>query len=334
MATKEAIELAQGSLARVQLFDAHSIGRKSALGEEYHFENSIKHAEKTILLFKKIPISILADLSDTKLQDIQAQANGFYGLLDKAIKFKIGQNLNDHPNITNQLETSYNLYFDKLWQYIAFGVAKNTDTSELESNARSIIQEITDQKTILEDKINESAEQAKGIVNALKTAAAESGVTQQSIHFKEESERHRDLAKETKKELDKAILALFSFAILSILIHKIPFFKPENTIESIQLISGKALIFASIGYLLILTAKTYLSHKHNEIVNKHRQNALLTYQALAKAAGTKGTEDIILAHAASCIFSPQETGYTKSGADSSAPKGVLELLTKSSSKAE
>ena len=46
--------------------------------------------------------------------------------------------------------------------------------------------------------------------------------------------------------------------------------------------------------------------------NRHRQNALLTYRALVAAAGEHETEDIVLAHAAVCIFAPQETGYSGS----------------------
>lgn len=82
-----------------------------------------------------------------------------------------------------------------------------------------------------------------------------------------------------------------------------------------------------------MAAKNYTTHKHNAVVNRHRQNALLTYRALVTAAEDTGTQDIVLAHAASCIFSPQETGFATSKGDSvSGSKSVLELLTKGVSK--
>ena len=100
-----------------------------------------------------------------------------------------------------------------------------------------------------------------------------------------------------------------------------------------QLISSKFLIFAVLGYLLLMAARNYTTHKHNSVVNRHRQNALLTYRALVEASAGKGTEDIILAHAASCIFSPQETGFSHGKGDSSSgSKSVLELMTKGASK--
>jgi hypothetical protein len=102
-----------------------------------------------------------------------------------------------------------------------------------------------------------------------------------------------------------------------------------------QLISSKILIFAVLGYLLLMAARNYTTYKHNAVINRHRQNALLTYRALVEASSESGTEDIVLAHAASCIFSPQETGFSRNGNDGlSGSKSVLELMTKSVSKGE
>ena len=79
--------------------------------------------------------------------------------------------------------------------------------------------------------------------------------------------------------------------------------------------------------MLFLSAKNFLTHKHNAIVNKHRQNALVTFQALVDAAKDESCKDIILTHASSCIFSPQETGYSKGGSNpSGSNRSIVELL--------
>ena len=84
-----------------------------------------------------------------------------------------------------------------------------------------------------------------------------------------------------------------------------------------------------------MASRNYTTHKHNAVVNRHRQNALLTYRALVEASATKGTEDIVLAHAASCIFSPQETGFSPGkGESTSGSKSILELMTKSVTKSD
>ena len=80
--------------------------------------------------------------------------------------------------------------------------------------------------------------------------------------------------------------------------------------------------------MLILSAKNFLSHQHNAIVNKHRQNALMTFNALVTAGISKESKDIVLMHAAACIFAPQETGYAKSEGGASASKTLVEMMPK------
>ncbi|MBX3182885.1 MAG: hypothetical protein KIT72_18170 [Polyangiaceae bacterium] len=75
------------------------------------------------------------------------------------------------------------------------------------------------------------------------------------------------------------------------------------------------LVFASMAYFLILAARNYMAHRHNAIVNKHRQNSLVTYRALVEAAGDAVNRDIILAKAADSIFGQQTTGFTKHDSD-------------------
>ena len=129
-------------------------------------------------------------------------------------------------------------------------------------------------------------------------------------------------------------ITLVFFAIFSLFLHKFDLIRPANTTEMLQLLTSKVLIFSVLGYILILAAKNYTAHKHNAVVNRHRQNALLTYRSLSAAADDAGTQDIVLAHAASCIFSPQETGLTSGKNDAtSGSKSVLELLTRGSARA-
>ena len=48
--------------------------------------------------------------------------------------------------------------------------------------------------------------------------------------------------------------------------------------------ASKVLFFGMVVYALYFSAKNFLSHKHNQVVNTHRQNALMTFQVLVDAA--------------------------------------------------
>ena len=99
--------------------------------------------------------------------------------------------------------------------------------------------------------------------------------------------------------------------------------------HEIQLIVGKVLLFAVLSSGAFLSARNFLSHTHNAIVNKHRQNALVTFKALVDASEDEANRDVILTHASACIFSPQNTGYTKSdGQLSTIDPTVVGLISK------
>jgi hypothetical protein len=55
-----------------------------------------------------------------------------------------------------------------------------------------------------------------------------------------------------------------------------------------------------------------MAHKHNEIVNRHRQNALVTFRPLVEAASIDEKQDIILDRASEAIFGEVDSGFSKS----------------------
>jgi hypothetical protein len=57
--------------------------------------------------------------------------------------------------------------------------------------------------------------------------------------------------------------------------------------------------------------KNYTAHRHNTVLNKHRQNSLATYKALVDAAGDQANRDIVLTTTAESIFGAQATGFAK-----------------------
>ena len=76
---------------------------------------------------------------------------------------------------------------------------------------------------------------------------------------------------------------------------------------------SKLVTLGAISFLIGICAKNFLSHRHNTVLNRHRVNALMTFEALAKSAVSDTSRDVILHHAASCIFNPQDTGFGKVG---------------------
>jgi hypothetical protein len=193
---------------------------------------------------------------------------------------------------------------------------------------------VQDRSETLTKDLEKAKEEATRILEEVRATAAEAGVSQQAIFFKEAADSHENEASTWRKITVRLAWATGLFALGSMFIHRVPFLRPETTYDTVQIAVSKILVFGVLTYMLYLGAKNFLSHKHNSIINRHRQQALQTFQALVDAAADSGKSDIVLTHAASCIFSPQSTGYAAEASGNGPPmKTVVELVGSSLAKA-
>lgn len=326
-ARKQAVQ----SLERMQNFDVSTLPREQELGSELNFKEVVPHAQRLIGLYQQISIPSLDDLPQQFLNTIHTQANADFNRLEEILKFSQREgNAYDRRNqLIKQIADSYDGAFTKLHPIIAYSTSKSADFKRLETEARAMIQAVEDRATELTKNLKQSQDQADGILAEIRKTAAEQGVSQKAVYFRDESKEHDDQAERWRKTTVRLAWLMGGYAFLSLFIHKVPGLKPENAYESVQLAVSKVLIFAVISYMLYLAARNFLAHKHNAIVNKHRQNALMTFKALVDAAKEDENKEIVLTHAAACIFRPQTTAYSREGGGSSpSAKSVVELLTK------
>ena len=327
------LEEAKESLERMQQFNCESLVRDVELGQHFNFSQAFEPAEKLVRLYGQISSTVLDDFPETIVTQIKQQADSDFNRYQQILDFdpKAANAAQQKDTIITQITGAYDASFQKIYPFISYGVSKSVDFQRLETEARATIQAINDNAKTLTKQLEEHQAQADQVLQDIRKVAAEQGVSQQAIYFKEESESHEVLAEIWRIRTIWLAVTLGCFALLSIFIHKVPFLKPEDVFQNIQLITSKILVFAVIAYLLFLSARNFLSHKHNSIVNKHRQNALMTYSALSDAASSEEAKDIVLNHAASCIFSPQETGYLKNESSGNS-KSIVELLPKTTMK--
>jgi hypothetical protein len=228
--------------------------------------------------------------------------------------------------LVEKAERLYQGYFDELYPLISYATARTQDFSRLESEARAATQSVKDQVEALLSGMRSQKEDADSILSEVRAAVAEQGVSQQAIHFKNESDEHQAESKTWKKWTIWAVVILIFYGLFTIFLHKIPLLAPKTTYDAVQLAVSKVLIFVVLGYALNLCSKNFMAHRHNAVVNKHRQNALATYTTIAEAANDASGRDIVLAHAADCIFSPQETGYWQGSSKTSDSTPTLQIL--------
>ena len=330
--SQELYDEAVSSLERMQSFDVDSLPRESELGQELNFKEAVEPARRLVELYKRLSIQALEDFPDNILTVVRDNSNNNYNLFEQALNFSATQQnpTNARQQIINNIKAAYQPAFQALHPLIAYSLHRSADFQRLDAQARATLQTIEDKVKEFSASMQQHENDAKRILEEIRNVAAEEGVTQQAAHFRTESEQHEKKAEVWRKRAINLAWGLGVFAVISLFIHKIPFLKPDSLYDSVQLGISKVLIFSVIAYMLFLSTKNFLNHKHNAIVNKHRQNALMTHKALVEAAVESGVREAIMVQAASCIFSPQPTGYAPPSSDNdiAAPKSVVEILSK------
>jgi len=201
----------------------------------------------------------------------------------------------------------------------------SANTAPIEARASEILERANAAAAQIDALRGATTDQAQRTLAEVRKVAAEAGVSQQATYFDAQANKHSEQADawQTRTYWTAGVLAVFALAAGVIGY----FVVPVNAYQAAQFAISKLLIFSTIAFMLYLSSRTLMAHRHNEVVNRHRQNALLTFNALADAATTEQTRDIVLTHASQCIFAPQESGFSKGAGPQSAPS-MVEIVPK------
>lgn len=318
------------SLKRMQQFNAESLSREQELGTQLNFGDAVGPASRLVELYARLAPAALQDFPVATLHQLKDIANENYNLLNQVVTFSLEQE-NPHEarrSLIAEITDAYPHAFNVIHPLIAYSLHRSADFRRLDRDARATLQAVRDQGDVLKQQLENQLKEAETIVDEVRQVAAETGVSQQASYFKAEADDHETASESWRKKTVHLAWMLGIYGVASLFIAEVPLLEPSDTYQSIQLGVSKILIFAVISFMLYLSARSYLSHKHNAIVNRHRQNSLLTYRALIDAAGSSENREVILTHAAACIYGPQPTGYSQDGRDAPRASSVVEVLGK------
>ncbi|WP_428264800.1 hypothetical protein [Haliangium sp.] len=316
------------ALQKIRVFDPDTIARRDELGAEFGFEASVEDAERLISLFGLIRPEVLPELPLSVIHNVSNHANNVLNLLEK---FKDFSPATAQPSPTKKrndlidvLHAAYSNVFDAVANAILYSQSTAFSDEDLRNKMDeqfgSVLAAIEARKAEAEARVKEidsAKKKAMGVLDAIQKASAEAAVSKEAVHFKGMADAHQKGAKRSLYAIGGGIFALFAFAIGSLFLHTCDTLVPGKapTYETVQLGVSKFLMFAALTYGIILGVRVYLAHRHNEVVNRHRQIALMTYRALVEAAGDQANRDVVLTKAAESIFGAQPSGFNKGDGD-------------------
>ena len=261
------------ALKRIQQFDIDTLERAADLGKDYKFTEVLEPARQIVELFKLIPLSALRIFPPKQLNAIKDQANTSYNRFSEILSFsaKSENAAQQHQQLVNGVTDAPQAIFDGLSNLISHAMARTVDYTSLAEQGRAAVQQVKDQAATLTKELQEHNGQATEILKGIREAAAETGVTQQAKYFEGQATHHETQAGNWRWATIVTAVAVFAFGVGSLFFHKWDWIAPTNVAESIQFIASKILIFSVLAYMLFLCSRNFLSHRHNQIINKHRQ---------------------------------------------------------------
>lgn len=325
------LKSAEEALAAIQNFEAASIVRAQKLGSAFDFSSAEDSARSTVDYFRQIPVSGLRLLPTSSLHSLQSISTSTLQLFQQCLDFDptSANASNTRDSIVSSINSHPSTAFNALSPLVSYLGSQNI-------GAQSTFDKISNDLIRAQAEINELVEAAKAaraetstVLDSARTAAGSVGVSKEASHFSTAAASHETAASNWKKATIGSAIILLLYSVGTAFLHKWSWFMPTTNIGLTQFIVSKILIFGILGYLLTLSAKNYMNHKHNEIVNKHRQNALLTYETMVNAGQTPDARNIVLQLAAASIYQLHDTGYVKPS-ESSGASNIVEIMPKTS----
>ncbi len=326
----DAINSLKAVLKSICEIDAESLVRKNSLGD-LNFEEAKPFLERNIDLFKGLLLCDLSLLPVAVANELNSISNVFLGELHqiKAFSLQDPNALSLNQQYTQRSKDSYQDYFLIITKYLPYLKNKNNNIDSLKNELQQTINEtkiIAENETkLLKQNIETAQRETDEILRAIKNVAGKAGVSQHSTLFADESTAHGRVAENWLKATIIIALITIIFAAYSVYFYTNTSLN-LNATQNTQLAIVKIIGFALLFYILKWTAKNYAAHRHNQVTNKHRQNALSTFEAFVKASEDVGTKDAVLLRSTETIFSAGQTGYLIEDKESAPNTQVLEIF--------
>lgn len=195
---------------------------------------------------------------------------------------------------------------------------------KLNKDAGEAVSKIRDDIEAIEASKNEVI----NILEAVKSASSEIGVSKYTSIFKTEADGHNSQSKIW-------LVLMFLFLVTTGIFGFFLWFRPTEFVEipkTIQSIVGRMIILSSLFYLVHFSIRNYLSHRHNYTINRHRQIALDTFEIFVKSTSDEQTKNAVLLHATQAIFSSHKTGFLPKDTEIKAPNSIVDILSNFSGK--
>ncbi|HOV19378.1 MAG TPA: hypothetical protein PLK10_08095, partial [Ottowia sp.] len=222
--------------------------------------------------------------------------------------------------LVNQIKSQADQFFAAAHLYIPYLAYQKGD---VQRNINDLTRSVEEAGQLVEGTkkdIEQRRREIGDIIIAAREAAASVGVAHFTVDFNAEADA-QDLSAEKWLKTTAGLAAVTILAAL--LLAFIPVAPEATTPQVIQLFTSKVVILGLLFTATIWCGRLYKAARHQGAINKHRANALKTFQAFTKAASDDAARNAVLMETTKSIFAITPSGYLE---NESAPDGGLKIV--------
>lgn len=326
---EQALEGARDKIDALAQIDASTLARTSDLSPDINFKNAVPHFEEMLELCKQLSQRDLTRLTHPQLAAISAACDTLDRLIQQVRDFTLNQNTPGDvcKSITTSVSSAYDDVMNPLLLPLAFTATQATDYAQIEREAKGYHATMKAESEKLDKYIAEARADAAKALAAVKEQAAEAGVSTNAQIFVGEAAKHQTQASAWLK--GTIVAASITFIVAIAFLYAAVVYHPNNLSSTIQYLVAKLLVLSILFFTVFWCSRQYRSQKHNETLNKHRANALMTFRAFVEGTADERVKDAILLQAAQAAFVARPTGFDTPDQEPSTISPVVEILGKS-----
>jgi hypothetical protein len=316
-------------IEEISVTNPQEILRRADVSNAYGTMELYEELAEMVGNFRVLRVVALASLSREELGEIYEHARDAVSILLALTKYKPTQEsaVRDKQELFVQLRANNRTWDPRLTALIGSGAA-HIAPQTYETPAMTELHRIKNIGTEVARMASDATGEINYILSAARSAAAQAGVASSQVTFGKAAASHK---RSGYIWLVSTCIVGLVAAYWGLCLYFGWWLKepdaPMNASQIVNRTVAKLIVLSAIYYLLVWCGKSYAAHRHNHVVNMHRQNALLTFEVFAKAAGDdRDTKNAVLLQATKSIFAPQVSGYVAKESESDKTAGILGII--------
>ena len=299
----EQLEAVGQKLMELVALDPRALARTTDLSPDINFKAAVPHFEEMLDVCKQLSERDLSRLTHERLSAIFSACDQLSNLIKQVQKFTLNQNTPGDvcKNIVASVADSYDAVMDPLLLPLAFTATQATDYAKIEREAKGYHATMQKEAEALSSFIGNARTEAERALAAVKEQAAEAGVSTNAQIFVGVAKQHQAASGIWLRATIIMAVATFLAAVAALITAFL--YQPPDTAATIQYVVAKLLVISTLSFGVLWCARNYRAERHNETLNKHRANALMTFRAFVEGTADNRVKDAILLQAAQAAFS-------------------------------